>query len=82
MTLLIQQHPGVDHQPVADDPDRVRVNDARRDQVQFEGLRPDGDGVPGVIPAVEAGDVISLCGKQIHDFAFAFVAPLRSDDDV
>ena len=40
-----------------------------------------GDGVPGVVAAVVAGDDIRLGGQQIDDAAFALVPPLGADND-
>src|SRR5262245_55895357 len=37
------------------------------------------DGMPGVVAAVEARDVIHALGEIIHDLALAFITPLRTD---
>ena len=37
------------------------------------------DGVTGVVAALTADDDIGVPGKDVDDFAFAFIAPLRAD---
>jgi len=41
----------------------------------------DDDGVPGIVAAGHARDVIKRTGEIVNDFAFTFVTPLRADDD-
>ena len=37
------------------------------------------DGVPGVVATLTADDDIGVPGKDVDDFALAFIAPLRAD---
>ena len=39
------------------------------------------DGVAGVVPALAAHDDVGLRGQDIDDLAFAFIAPLRADQN-
>ena len=39
------------------------------------------DGVAGVVPALAADDDVRLGGEHVDDFAFAFIAPLRADQN-
>jgi hypothetical protein len=41
----------------------------------------DHERVAGVVPALEADDRARAIGEHVDDGAFAFVAPLRPDDD-
>ena len=40
----------------------------------------DHHGMPGVVPPLEPHYDIGMLGKQIHDLALAFIAPLGSDN--
>ncbi len=39
------------------------------------------DGVAGVVSALAADDDVRLAGEDVDDFAFAFIAPLRADQN-
>ena len=41
----------------------------------------DDKGVAGVGSTLVALELIGLCGENINDFAFSFVAPLGSNND-
>ncbi len=77
---LLDQHLGVDDAAVADDA-RLAVQDAGRDLADLERFVADHDRMPRVRTALVAADEIRLLGEQVDDLPFAFVAPLRSDDD-
>ena len=47
--------------------------------MQDEFLAAVNDGVPGVVAALTADDDIGVPGKDVDDFALAFIAPLRAD---
>ena len=78
---LLQEHPRVDHDAVADDRRDVPVEHTAGDQVQLERGVADDDRVPGVVAALVAHDVGHLVGQQVGGLALALVTPLRSDDD-
>ena len=44
-------------------------------------LAVDDERVPGVVPALEPHDALRVLGQPIDDLAFAFIAPLGTDDD-
>ena len=84
----LDQHVGLakqrferDHDTVADQALHVVVQDAGGDQRQ-DGLHAlDDERMAGVVAALEARDRADPLGEQVHDLAFAFVAPLGADDD-
>jgi hypothetical protein len=39
------------------------------------------DGVAGVVAALAADDDVGIAGQDVDDLAFAFIAPLRADED-
>ena len=78
---LLHHGHGIDHHAVADHARHVVVEDAARDEVQDERLVVPADRVPGVGAALVAGHDVHLGAEEVHDLAFAFVAPLAADDD-
>jgi len=78
---LLEQYGRVDDDAVADDAHAVRVEDARRDQLELELAVLGDDGVAGVVAALGADDHLGLLGEVIDDLALAFVAPLAADED-
>ena len=77
---LLDEEREVDDRPGAEHADRVRVEDAGRDEVELEGALFVDDGVSGVVAALVADDEIRLLREEVRDLALALVAPLRSDD--
>ena len=73
---LLLQRPGIDDHPVAHHAQDPGMQDARRDEMEDELLLAHLDGVAGVVAAVEAGHDLDLLREEVHDLAFAFVAPL------
>ena len=78
---LSQQHPRVQHHAVADHAGLLRVEDARRDQVELELLALADDRVAGVVAALEAHDHLGPLRKQVGDLSLPLVAPLGADYD-
>ena len=72
---------GVEHDAVADDAQLVFAQDAGRDKVKHGLLAIDDDGVTGVVAAGVADDDFRRLGEDVDDFAFAFVAPLGTDQN-
>ncbi len=70
----------VKHHAVADDRHRVLAEDAAGDEVEFENVVPHHHGVPGVAAALAAHHDVRFLTEGVHDFAFALVAPLHSQD--
>ncbi len=66
---------------VADQAHDAVAQDAGRDQVQNGLLLADDERMPGVVPALKAHDGARAIRQHVDDGAFAFVAPLRPDDD-
>ena len=78
---LVEQRGHVDDDAVADHRDHMWIQHAGRHQLQRVALRPDDDGVPGVVTTLVAHDVGVFAGQQVDDFGFALIAPLGSNDD-
>jgi hypothetical protein len=78
---LLEQHRGVDDDPVGDHRGHVRVEDPAGDQVQLEHLVADDDGVAGVVATLVAHHEVGGVGEQVGRLALALVAPLGADDD-
>ena len=55
--------------------------DAAGHQLQNEFFPVDDDGVPGIVAAGITGHDREIFRENVDDLAFAFVAPLRTDDD-
>src|SRR5712675_1623104 len=70
---------GIDYDAGADDCLLFGAEDAAGDELQDETVFADDYGVPGVVSAGDARDIVKSAGQIIDDFAFAFVAPLRAD---
>ena len=77
---LVEQHPRVDHDAVADRARLPGIEDARRDQVELELLAVAHDRVAGVVAALEADHEVGPLGEQVGDLPLAFVAPLGAHD--
>ena len=71
----------IDHDAVADHADFAAPQNSRRDQVENVFRAAMDDGVAGVIPALAADDDVRLGGEDIDDLSFAFIAPLRADQN-
>ena len=56
------------------------MQDASREELEFEGLAASDDGVSCVVAAAIADDDLGFTAENVHDFAFCFVAPLRAND--
>ena len=70
----------VDDDAVADQRRDVRVQHARRRQLELEDLVAAHDGVAGVVAALVAHDHRRLLGQEVGRLALALVAPLQPDD--
>src|SRR5947209_8699344 len=78
---LANQRHWIDDDAVPDDAPFPAPQNSRRNQVQ-NVLRPAMDNsMPGVIPTLAAHNDVRLRSEDIDDFAFAFVPPLRADQD-
>ena len=77
---LVDQRHRVDDDAVADDRRDVRVEHARRRQVELEDLVAADDRVAGVVAALVADDHRDLLGQEVGRLALALVAPLEPDD--
>ena len=77
---LGQEHPGVDHHPVADHRRDVGIEDTGGDELQGEGLTVDHHRVPGVVAPLVADDHLHVTGQQIGELSLTLVAPLGPHD--
>src|SRR4029079_14557611 len=72
---LAAQVDRIDDDADADDVRRVRMHDARRNQMQDELARRQDQGVACVVATAEAHHEVGLAGEEVDDFALAFVTP-------
>src|SRR5712671_2525173 len=70
---------GVYYDAGADDCLLLGAQDAAGDELQDEAIFADDYGVPGVVSAGDARDIVKSAGKIIDNLAVDFVAPLRGD---
>jgi len=73
---LAQQDPGVDDHAVADEALLALVQDARRQQVEDEGIPPGDDRVSRVVAALKTHDVPDVLGQDVDHLAFSLIPPL------
>src|SRR5215210_5797078 len=78
---LLEQHLGVDHDPVADGADHALAHDPRWHQVKLELLLTDTYCVAGVVAARVARDVVHVGGERVAHPALALISPGQSEDD-
>ncbi len=78
---LLEQRGGIDHDAVAQNTHRVRVENAGGYQPQHELGGAHHDRVARVGATLVAHHQVGLLGEHIDDLPFALVAPLRPDDD-
>ena len=85
---LVHQHLAFGHQcverkhdAVADVAAHLLAEDARRNERKDGLVAADHQCVAGVVTALKAGHRGGALGQQINNLAFAFIAPLRADDD-
>ncbi len=50
-------------------------------ETQHELAVPDEDRMAGIVAAPVANHVVEMPGKQVDDLAFAFIAPLRAENN-
>ena len=70
----------VDDDARPDDAGDVRVEHARRDEMELEDLVAQDDRVAGVVAALVADGHADLLGQEVGRLALALVAPLEADD--
>ena len=75
---LLDQRRGIDDDAVADDGFHAVAQDAAGNQLENELLLADKNRVPGIVAALIARDDVEMLGKQVDNFAFAFIAPLSA----
>jgi len=69
------------HHAVADVALDAGAHDAAGDQVQGGLDTVDDQGVACIVPPLESHHALRGFGQPVHQFAFAFIAPLGADDD-
>jgi hypothetical protein len=57
------------------------MHNARRQQMQDERLVAHLHGVAGIMSALIARHDVEVLGQKVNYLAFAFIAPLRADDN-
>ncbi len=71
----------IDHQTVADYALHAGAENAGRCQMQDILLVADFHRMTGVIAALITDDPVRVCGQNVNDFAFTFIAPLSADQN-
>src|SRR5690348_9428884 len=78
---FLDQGNGIDDHTHADDGVLPGTQNAAGDELQDVLVFSDDDGVAGIMASGNTNDVVERAGEIIHNFAFAFVTPLRADHD-
>jgi hypothetical protein len=78
---LFYERNRIDHNAVADYAAFAATQNPRRNQVKNIFRAAMNDGVAGVVPALAPDHDVGLGGQDVDDLAFAFVAPLRADQN-
>ena len=78
---LAQQDLGIDDDAVADDRHDRRGEDAAGEQMEGELLVADDNGVPSVVAALVAHDVVDAPPEEIGRLALALIAPLGTEEN-
>ena len=73
--------PRVDHHAIGQDRFGLLVQHTARKEVEFVGHIRQDNRVTGVRAALITHNEIGFRREEIDDFSFAFVTPLRPDDD-
>ena len=76
---LLEEHARVHHHARADQVHGARLQDARGHQVEHRALAVHDEGVPRVVPALEAHHQLGGEREAVDDLALALVAPLGAD---
>ena len=79
---LFGQDHRVDHHAVAHHIDRLFVENARGDGMQYVFYPAEFQRVSGVGAALETGDDVVAGREHVHDFSFAFVSPLETQKKI
>ena len=77
---LGEQVDGIDDHAVAKHAAGALVENAGRDQMQFENFIAHGDGVTGIVAPGVTGHHVRPGAKHVGDATLAFIAPLGADD--
>ena len=79
---FFKQGARVDHHAIAQHSRYLRVDDTRREQVQFKNVRPHRNSVTGIIAAVIAGADVCMGCEPVDNTAFSLVPPLCTNNDL
>ena len=71
----------IEHDAITDDAAAAFAQHAARNELENKLLALDGNRMSGIVTAGITRNHLEALGQNVNDFAFAFVAPLRSDDD-
>lgn len=71
---------GADSHSASEDREGVGMENSGGEEVEFECFSAGDNGVTRVVAAAVSDDIAGLIPKDVDDFAFGFIAPLRSDD--
>jgi hypothetical protein len=72
---------GINDDAVANDANRMRMDDADRQKVQSQWFAVVDDGVPSIGAALETDDDVGFTGEAMDNGSLPLIAPLCPDDD-
>src|SRR5207244_3034971 len=78
---LLEQHPWVEHDAVADHARRRRVQNARGNEVEAEFLAGVDDRMSSIVAALRADHHVGLLREKVDNLALPLVAPLAAYED-
>src|SRR5258708_6135389 len=73
---FFQESQRIEHHPVANHGATASAQHSARNQLENKFLALDNDGMAGVVSSGVTGNNGKVLGKDVNDFAFAFIAPL------
>ena len=79
---LFTEKDGVEHHPVTDDIGLTSLKDTRRDRAEYVFFAVELQRMPCIGTALKACHDFVGGGQYVDDLAFAFVAPLQTQDDI
>ena len=77
---LVQERLRINDGTTADEARHARLEDAGRDEVEFEDSVLVDNGMAGIVTALKADDKVGLLGKEVNNASLAFISPLSTDN--
>jgi hypothetical protein len=71
----------IDHNPISDNADFSRMENARGNQVKNVFPAVDQDGVSRIVASLVPGNYVEMFREKVHELPFSLVTPLSSNYD-